>query len=100
MDFFLKASISYILKKKLVCLQFLFKRTIQIQREVFLRGLYYSLPPAAQDKLVRFIQGGFFDTALDVSKKSKFFFKWTGEVLSDIDKQEPSLIRADLFNNS
>jgi dTDP-4-dehydrorhamnose 3,5-epimerase-like enzyme len=96
----LKTLISYTLKKKLVCLQFLFNRAIQIQRDVFLRGLYYSFPLAAQGKPVRFVQGGGLDIALDVSKKSKKIGKCTCEVLSDIDKQEPYLISTDLFNNS
>ena len=53
-----------------------------------LRGLHYQLPPKAQDKLVRAVQGKVFDIAVDVRKKSPTFGKWVGEILSDKNKKQ------------
>jgi dTDP-4-dehydrorhamnose 3,5-epimerase len=53
-----------------------------------LRGLHYQLPPKAQGKLVRVIQGEVFDVAVDLRKSSPTFGKWVGEMLSaDNNKQ-------------
>ena len=40
-----------------------------------LRGLHYQLPPAAQTKLVRVIQGRVLDIAVDIRKESPTFGK-------------------------
>ena len=53
-----------------------------------LRGLHYQLPPKAQGKLVRVIQGEVFDVAVDIRKSSPTFGKWVGEVLSDENKKQ------------
>ena len=53
-----------------------------------LRGLHYQLPPKAQGKLVRVIQGEVFDVVVDIRKSSPTFGRWVGEVLSaDNNKQ-------------
>jgi dTDP-4-dehydrorhamnose 3,5-epimerase len=47
-----------------------------------LRGLHYQLPPKAQGKLVRVIQGEVFDVAVDMRKSSPTFGQWVGCDLS------------------
>ncbi len=51
-----------------------------------LRGLHYQLPPHAQGKLVRVVQGAAFDVAVDIRKGSPHFGRWTG-VLLDADNR-------------
>ena len=53
-----------------------------------LRGLHYQLPPKAQSKLVRVLQGEVFDVAVDIRKSSPTFGKWTGEILSSSNKKQ------------
>lgn len=47
-----------------------------------LRGLHYQMPPMAQGKLVRVIEGEVFDVAVDIRKNSATFGQWVGERLS------------------
>lgn len=47
-----------------------------------LRGLHYQLPPNAQGKLVRVVQGAVFDVAVDIRKSSPTFGQWVGAELS------------------
>jgi dTDP-4-dehydrorhamnose 3,5-epimerase len=47
-----------------------------------LRGLHYQVPPMAQGKLVRVIEGEVFDVAVDIRKNSPTFGQWVGGVLS------------------
>ena len=47
-----------------------------------LRGLHYQLPPMAQGKLVRVVQGEVFDVAVDIRKSSPTFGKWVSAVLN------------------
>lgn len=51
-----------------------------------LRGLHYQLPPMAQGKLVRVVQGEVFDVAVDIRKSSPTFGKWVGALLSADNK--------------
>ena len=53
-----------------------------------LRGLHYQLPPHAQGKLVRVVQGAVFDVAVDIRKSSPNFGKWVGAMLSAENKQQ------------
>lgn len=53
-----------------------------------LRGLHYQLPPHAQGKLVRVVQGEVFDVAVDIRKSSPTFAKWVGEILSAENKKQ------------
>jgi dTDP-4-dehydrorhamnose 3,5-epimerase len=47
-----------------------------------LRGLHYQLPPHAQAKLVRVVQGRVFDVAVDLRRSSPTFKRWVGVELS------------------
>ena len=53
-----------------------------------LRGLHYQLPPKAQGKLVRVIQGEVFDVVVDIRKSSPTFGQWVGEILSADNKNK------------
>ena len=53
-----------------------------------LRGLHYQLPPKAQGKLVRVVQGEVFDVAVDIRKDSPTYGQWVGEVLSADNKKQ------------
>jgi dTDP-4-dehydrorhamnose 3,5-epimerase len=53
-----------------------------------LRGLHYQLPPKAQGKLVRVIQGEVFDVAVDLRQSSPTFGKWVSEILSADNKKQ------------
>jgi dTDP-4-dehydrorhamnose 3,5-epimerase len=43
-----------------------------------LRGLHYQTPPAAQDKLVRVLNGAIFDVVVDIRRGSPSFGQWVG----------------------
>lgn len=47
------------------------------------RGLHYQLPPAAEAKLVRCVQGALYDVAVDVRPQSSTFGAWFGVELSE-----------------
>ena len=53
-----------------------------------LRGLHYQLPPKAQDKLIRVVNGEIFDVAVDIRKGSSTFGKWIGEILTDKNNKQ------------
>ena len=53
-----------------------------------LRGLHYQLPPHAQGKLVRVVQGEVLDVAVDLRKSSPTFGKYVAEILSSNNKKQ------------
>lgn len=53
-----------------------------------LRGLHYQVPPKAQGKLVRVVEGEVFDVAVDIRKNSATFGQWVGEILSADNKRQ------------
>ena len=53
-----------------------------------LRGLHYQLPPCAQAKLVRVIEGCVLDVAVDIRKSSPTFGQHVAIELSDINKRQ------------
>jgi dTDP-4-dehydrorhamnose 3,5-epimerase len=53
-----------------------------------LRGLHYQLPPYAQGKLVRVIQGEALDVAVDIRKSSPTFGQYVAEILSSDNKKQ------------
>lgn len=53
-----------------------------------LRGLHYQLPPYAQGKLVRVIQGEVFDVAVDLRKSSPTFGKYVSQILSAANRKQ------------
>lgn len=53
-----------------------------------LRGLHYQLPPAAQTKLVRVIQGSVLDVAVDIRKESPTFGKYVAVKLTASNKKQ------------
>ncbi len=53
-----------------------------------LRGLHYQLPPRAQGKLVRVVQGKAFDVAVDIRRASPHFGRWFGAELSAANRRQ------------
>jgi len=53
-----------------------------------LRGLHYQLPPHAQAKLTRVIQGEVLDIAVDIRESSPTFGQYIAEILSSDNKKQ------------
>ena len=53
-----------------------------------LRGLHYQLPPYAQTKLVRVIQGSVLDVAVDIRKGSPTFGQYVAIELNESNKKQ------------
>jgi dTDP-4-dehydrorhamnose 3,5-epimerase and related enzymes len=53
-----------------------------------LRGLHYQLPPRAQGKLVRVVQGAAFDVAVDIRRGSPHFGRWFGAELTAANRRQ------------
>jgi len=53
-----------------------------------LRGLHYQLPPHAQDKLVRVVQGEVLDIAVDIRKSSHTFGQHFSVILSSDNRKQ------------
>ncbi len=53
-----------------------------------LRGLHYQLPPQAQGKLVRVVQGAAWDVVADIRPGSATFGQWCGLELSADNKRQ------------
>jgi dTDP-4-dehydrorhamnose 3,5-epimerase len=53
-----------------------------------LRGLHYQLPPHAQGKLVRVMQGSAYDVAVDIRRRSAHFGHWFGTELGAANRRQ------------
>lgn len=53
-----------------------------------LRGLHFQVPPYAQDKLVRVVQGRVMDVAVDLRKNSPYYGKYFSLTLSAENKKQ------------
>jgi dTDP-4-dehydrorhamnose 3,5-epimerase len=53
-----------------------------------LRGLHYQLPPYAQGKLTRVIQGRVLDIAVDIRESSPTYGQYVAEILSSDNKKQ------------
>jgi dTDP-4-dehydrorhamnose 3,5-epimerase len=53
-----------------------------------LRGLHYQLPPFAQSKIVKVVEGKVLDIAVDLRKNSPFFGKYVSVELSEENKKQ------------
>ena len=53
-----------------------------------LRGLHYQMPPYAQAKLVRVIQGKVLDVVVDIRKSSNTFGQYITQILSADNKKQ------------
>ncbi len=52
-----------------------------------LRGMHYQLPPEAEVKVVRCIQGALFDVIIDLRPDSPSYTHWYGETLSAANRR-------------
>lgn len=68
-------------------IQFVQDNEAQSTRGV-LRGLHYQLPPYAQAKLVRCVQGEVLDVIVDVRPTSPTYGKYLSLILNDINKKQ------------
>ena len=57
-------------------------------RSRVLRGLHYQLPPHAQGKLVRVVQGAAWDVTVDIRAGSPHFGRWFGVELTGTNQRQ------------
>lgn len=74
-------------KKHFSGIEFIQDNESQSQKGV-LRGLHFQLPPYAQTKLVRVIQGEVLDVAVDLRRSSKTYGQFESIVLSAKNKKQ------------
>jgi len=65
-----------------------FQDNHSISHKSVLRGLHYQLPPFAQGKLVRVIQGEIFDVVVDMRRSSPTFGQHLSQILSTQNKKQ------------
>jgi dTDP-4-dehydrorhamnose reductase/dTDP-4-dehydrorhamnose 3,5-epimerase len=53
-----------------------------------IRGLHFQIEPKSQSKLIRCIRGKIYDVAVDIRKGSPTYLKWTGNVISEEEKNQ------------
>lgn len=58
-----------------------------VSQKGVLRGLHYQLPPYAQGKLVRVVQGAAYDVVVDIREGSSTFGRWIGHELNAKNKK-------------
>jgi len=51
-------------------------------RKGTLRGMHYSVPPAAEAKVVRCVRGAIYDVLLDLRRESPTYLTWVSETLT------------------
>lgn len=59
-----------------------------ISKRGVLRGLHYQLPPHAQGKLIRVIEGEVLDVAVDIRRSSPTYGQYVAEILSANNKKQ------------
>ena len=65
-----------------------FQENHSISHKAALRGLHYQLPPYAQGKLVRVIQGEVFDVVVDMRRSSPTFGQHVSQILTAENKKQ------------
>jgi dTDP-4-dehydrorhamnose 3,5-epimerase len=55
-------------------------------RKGTLRGMHYQASPSAEAKLVRCTKGAIYDVVVDLRPSSRTYRKWTGAVLSAVNR--------------
>ncbi|MGH9395763.1 MAG: dTDP-4-dehydrorhamnose 3,5-epimerase [Terriglobia bacterium] len=57
------------------------------KKEGTLRGIHYQIPPHAETKLVRCIQGAIYDVIVDLRRESLTFKQWIAVELSAVNRK-------------
>jgi len=67
---------------------FFFQDNQSFSKKNVLRGLHFQLPPYAQGKLIRVLQGEIFDVAVDLRKSSSTYGQWVGYIVDDKEQKQ------------